>query len=245
MRGPVRQFAVRYAAAFWAYVLEPEERTLQALYELGRDAVAADLSTLDLAAVHHDVLRDALGQIADAAEAEHLARAAGDAFVETLSAYEMVARGFREARAAALSERRQAAVVRRLSSFLADTALAVEGDDSLTEVLHLVAEHARELLRASRCEAALAGAASAVAAEEVAGAGAADGPEQRIQADLRTLEGRRMGSIEVVRRGSLPFSEADRAVLTHLAQMTSGAVERSRLYGRDAAPPVALRRSSS
>jgi Phosphoserine phosphatase RsbU, N-terminal domain len=241
VKGPVRQFTVRYGAAFWAYVLEPGEATLRALYELGRDAVASDLSTLDLAAIHHDVLGAALAQSGDPDESGYLVDAACDAFVETLSAYEMLARGFREAHDAARAERRQAAVVRRLSTFLTDTSLALEAEDSVAEVLRLVAEHARELLQASRCEAVLLdeeGAVSAAVhadADIVAHGGGTRGREERIGSDLQTLSGRRLGRLDVIRLDAEAFTDADRAVLVHLAQMTSGAVERSRLHRRSGA----------
>jgi GAF domain-containing protein len=163
-------------------------------------------------------------------------QAGRDTFVETLSAYEMVARGFHEVREDALVERRQAALVRRLSTFLADTSLTVEGDESLAEMLHLVAEHARELLAASRCEASLVAGAGDVTAVAVAGSpspgGGPGAAEQRMQADLETLAGRRLGRLEVVRVEGPAFSDADCAVLMHIAQMTSGAVERSLPYHR-------------
>ena len=61
----------------------------------------------------------------------------------------MVHRGYREAAASAAAERRQAAMLRRLSSFLADASLSARHTDAASEVLHLVAEHARELTDAT------------------------------------------------------------------------------------------------
>jgi GAF domain-containing protein len=57
----------------------------------------------------------------------------------------VVHRGFREVASAAAAERRSAAMLRRLSSFLADASLSARQTDAEVEVLHLVAEHAREL----------------------------------------------------------------------------------------------------
>src|SRR5919198_3766185 len=53
-------FRSGYADAFARYLAAGDESTLQAAYELGRDAVARDLSVLDLALVHHEALRSAL-----------------------------------------------------------------------------------------------------------------------------------------------------------------------------------------
>ena len=49
-----------YAAAFTAYLADRGERELGAAYDIGRQAVAAHLSVLDLAEAHHAALRAAL-----------------------------------------------------------------------------------------------------------------------------------------------------------------------------------------
>ena len=68
----------------------------------------------------------------------------------------MVQRGFKEARQAFLAERRTTDLSRQLSTFLADASLALEASDSLTEMLRLVAEQARELVGAECCVATVA-----------------------------------------------------------------------------------------
>ncbi len=110
---------------------------------------------LDLATTHHDVLLSALEDSADAGGPEAVTRAAADFFRESLSAFEMVQRGLREAREAALVERRHAAILRRLSTFLADASLGLDAAGSIDEMLQLVAEHAREVIGAERCVAHL------------------------------------------------------------------------------------------
>ncbi len=85
-----------------------------------------------------------------------MTRAAGDFFLEGLSTFEMVQRGFSEARQAALLERRQTELSRQLSTFLADASLALDAHDSLQEMLRLVAEQARELVGADCCVATVA-----------------------------------------------------------------------------------------
>ena len=101
-----------------------------------------------------------LADASDTAEVQAITRAAGDFFLEGLSTFEMVQRGFAEARQAALLERRQTKLSRQLSTFLADASLALDASDSLEEILRLVAEQARELVGADCCVATVARRAS-------------------------------------------------------------------------------------
>ena len=134
-----------YCSAFEAYLRDPSEAAMHAAYEVGRDAIGRERSILELATIHHEALLGALEHGSSSAETESVVRAATDFFLEALSAFEMVRRGFREAQEAALVERRHALILRQLSSFLADASLALNASDSLREVLQLVAEQAREL----------------------------------------------------------------------------------------------------
>jgi GAF domain-containing protein len=52
-------------------------------------------------------------------------------------------------------ERRHAAILRRLSTFLADASLGLDAAGSIDEMLQLVAEHAREVIGAEHCVARL------------------------------------------------------------------------------------------
>ena len=141
-------FRASYASTLHVHLGHGDEETLRRAYELGREAVERDLSVLDITVLHHDVLVAAMADCAEPRAAARLTAAAGDFLLEVLSALEMVRRGFREARAAALLERRQTGMLRRLSDFLADTSLTLEGSASLEEILRLVAEQACELVRA-------------------------------------------------------------------------------------------------
>jgi hypothetical protein len=149
-------FGAAYASALRAYLVAPGEPTLHVAYELGREAVGRQLSVLDLAEAHNEALLSALAEATEPAETQRIARAAGDFFVEGLSSYEMVQRGFREAREAVRLERRQTEMSRQLSTFLADASLALDASDSLEEMLQLVAEQARELVGAECCVATVA-----------------------------------------------------------------------------------------
>jgi hypothetical protein len=155
MSSPVA-FRAAYSAALGDYLLHPSEASLSAAYELARDAVSRHLSVLDLAVAHQEAFLSALAGAADAADVERTARAAGDFFLEGLSAFEMVHRGFHEARLAASLERRQTELSRQLSAFLADASLADEAYDSMEEMLRLVAEQAREIVGAVCCVATVA-----------------------------------------------------------------------------------------
>ena len=65
-RGRHQRPALRaYSAAFAAYLADRAEEALGAAYDLGREAVAAQLSVLDLADAHHSALRDARGSPSD------------------------------------------------------------------------------------------------------------------------------------------------------------------------------------
>jgi serine phosphatase RsbU (regulator of sigma subunit) len=104
-----------YGAAFDAYLLRPTEAGLQSAYDLGRRAVGAELSVLDVATIHHDVLASALKETPTGTELD-VATAAADFLLESLSAFEMLQRGYREARETVLEHKRHAARMRELAA---------------------------------------------------------------------------------------------------------------------------------
>ena len=280
MTPATRRFGVAYAAALRAHLAEASESTLRAAYELGREAVVRDLSVLDLAAVHHETLLGAVRNAADRRAIADVTRVAGDFFLESLSAFEMVRRGFTEARDAAIAERRHATMLRHLSALLADASLALDESDSLAEALRLVAEEARELTGARWCvvtaavepgrelsevaaESEVEGDRSAFArsadlgsmhalvraaggAVRLTGPELADEPAFRALRDaegvrsprgwmavpLTSLDGRDFGYLDVLDKEEGEFADRDEAVLVHLAQMASAALERVLLYRR-------------
>jgi hypothetical protein len=170
------QFRTAYRSALVGHLADRGESGLRAAYELGRDAVERRLSVLDLAAVHHEGLIAALRGCSDSREIEGITRAAADFFLESLSAFEMIQRGFSEAREAAILERRHAEILRQLSNLLADTSLALGASDSLEEMLQLVAEQARELTNARYCRATAAFPATSRVITAASYADAADAP---------------------------------------------------------------------
>ena len=218
-------FAHRYGEAFGRYLEAPGEDALASAYELGRSAVRRNLNVLELAAAHHEAL---LAHI-DGEDPATTARLAGEFFLEALSAFELVQRVLQEAHAAALLERRQATVLRRLSTFLADASLALDAAGSLAEVLQLVAEHSREMLDAERCVVRLHGDEPCVVTD---GDGPPEPPEGggRLTAPLTALDGRDIGRLELFAAEGATFSEVDRALVVQLAQMASAAIERAQAY---------------
>jgi hypothetical protein len=271
----VRSFLPGYLSALADYLRDPSERSLRMGYELGREAVSRQLSMLDLAVVHQEALLVALTEASSSEDAHEVARAAGDFFLESLSSFEMIQLGLREAREAARLERRQAEMSRQLSTFLSDASLALEASDSLEEMLRLVAEQARELVGAECCIATVAREGQPRTAEATSFAqsdrrwagflkwldlfaiyrfirtcggsvrldgeqlleqtefgSAADQPPLRgwLAAAMTALDGSELGAIQLFDKQDGAFTGDDEAVLVHLAQMTSAAVERTRLY---------------
>ena len=266
-------FRAAYASALADYLADPSESSLRIGYELGREAVSRRLSVLELAVAHQEALVSVLVGASGSTETQQVTRAAGDFFLESLSSFEMVQLGFREAQEAARLERRQIEMSRQLSTFLADASLAIEAF-SLEEVLRLVAEQARELVDAECCVATVAAAGRPRVAEAASyseadrrwpgfvqwldlfalyrvirlGGGSVRSTDEELAAlppfrtvghrplegwlaaSLTALDGSELGAIQVFDKQDGSFTESDEAVLIHLAQMASAAVERARLY---------------
>ena len=164
-------FRTAYGGALGDFLRAPSEATLRVAYELGREGVRRRLSVLDVAVAHQEALLTELGRAASDADARRIARAAGDFFLESLAAFEMVQRGFSEAREAAATERRHTDLSRQLSTFLADASLALDARDALGEMLQLVAEQARERVGGDCCVATVATEGSPRSAEAASYAG--------------------------------------------------------------------------
>jgi anti-sigma regulatory factor (Ser/Thr protein kinase) len=148
------EFRTAYAAAFHDYVTaEVGEHGLERAYELGRMAVSESLSVLDLVAIHHESLAEALALASSAEEHARAAAAATEFAMESLSTFEMAQRGFREAQEAARLEQQHTVQLRRL----ADAALAIAGARTVDEVAELVSRHALQMIDAGRAAASLVG----------------------------------------------------------------------------------------
>ena len=82
-----------YRAAFLRYLPSRDEAALDAGYQLGRSAVTEGLTILDLAQVHHDILREVL-RTSSQDELDGVTATAADFLIEVLATYEMTRRGY-------------------------------------------------------------------------------------------------------------------------------------------------------
>ena len=208
-------FRAAYASALDEYLRDPTEHSLREAYELAREAVGRHLSVLELAVAHQEALQSVLAGASASAEVQRVARAAGDFFLEALSTFEMVQRGFREAQQTAWLERRQTELSRQLSTFLADASLALDAEDSLQEMLRLVAEQARELVDADCCVATVTAEGQPRAAEAVSHA-----EDARWPTFVRWLDLVETYRLLQLRGGSLRVAGEELASLPHVRAAT-------------------------
>ena len=80
-----------YRTAFLRYLPRREEAALTSGYELGRGAVTAGVSILDLARIHHEILLDVLRDTRPE-EIIDVASAASEFLLEVLAIYDMTQR---------------------------------------------------------------------------------------------------------------------------------------------------------
>jgi serine phosphatase RsbU (regulator of sigma subunit) len=106
-----------YARAFEHYLATRSEEALHAAYELGRTAVSNGVNLMDLSETHHGVLATALRN-RKPQEIEWVTEAASYFFLEALSAFEIVHRGFQEAKSVANEKQRLYERERRIAETL-------------------------------------------------------------------------------------------------------------------------------
>jgi GAF domain-containing protein len=220
-----------YAGALHEHLRSPTEGQLQVAYEIGRSALSDNVSIVEIALLHHELLAESESD-GGSLEPEAVTRA-GQFLSEALAAYEMVARGYHEVRDAVALERHHAAMIRQLATFMGDASLAVHSRDSTHELIRLVAEHARELTDAFSATVAVVGSDHRQLVETVdEGLPTASASTDQRTVALRALDGYEIGTITIVGKPGRRFMEIDDAVLAHLGQMASAALERSHRYQR-------------
>jgi serine phosphatase RsbU (regulator of sigma subunit)/anti-sigma regulatory factor (Ser/Thr protein kinase) len=224
-------FRAGYLAAFRGYLAGGGETGLESAYELGREAVAGELSLLELAGIHHEVLADCLAS-APQGQLERVAGAGTEFFRESLSTFEMIQRGFGEAQETARLEQRHAAQLRGL----ADAALALNSTLSVDDMLALLRERACAIVGADRSAVTMA-------------ADGADGPRSpareqgRLMAPLIDRDERALGLIELADKRDGEFTEDDESILVQLAHMASVAIENARIYEHERGTALELQRN--
>jgi len=232
--------AERYAMAFAAHLDQGGESGLGEAYALGREAVAGQYSVLDFADAHHSALTIALSSAQPGRQGE-IVRAAAEFIRESLSAFEIAARGYHEVQEIARIEHEHVEQLRAL----ADASVAINSSLTVDEILQLAADAARDVLGAERASIAI------LAAEPRRPPLGATSPEQhevsvttpsRTSVNLRA-QGRDLGSLEVVDQPERKFTPRDDAILTQLGQLAAGAIANARLYGRERTIARTLQRS--
>ena len=235
------ELRARYHDAFHAWLAHRDERELGTAYALGREAVSARLSVLDLAQTHHEAASEAMAQEPDAARRTELLEAAGVFFGEALSTFEIAHRGYLEVQQVARLEHEHVMQLRAL----ADASVAINATLSTEDVLQVTVDAARTVLGAGH--ATITSAAgdpyvrglSAASPTGGAGGGAAGAP---IGVMLGSA-GRPLGLLEVTDRAEREFTPRDEAILAQLGQLASVAIAKSQAYTRERHIAQVLQRS--
>jgi serine phosphatase RsbU (regulator of sigma subunit) len=231
----------RYQEAFRAWLANRDERELGTAYALGREAVSARLSVLDLAEAHHKAAQEALHDEPDAARRAELIAAAGVFFGEALSTFEIAHRGYREVQEVARLEHEHVMQLRAL----AEASVRINAALTTEEVLQLTVEAAQRVLGATR--ATITSTSGDPFARGLTAAFPADGREPEpggspIGVMLRSA-GRPLGMLEVADRGEREFTPRDEAILAQLGQLASVAIAKSQAYTRERHIAQVLQRS--
>jgi hypothetical protein len=233
------ELAARYADAFAAYLTDRGERELGAAYDLGREAMASNMSVLDLAEAHHAAVRAAL--VEGGLDADSTVQAAAEFLRESLSIFESVHRGYSEVREVARIEHEHVEQLRAL----ADASVALNSSLTVEEILQLTADAARLLIRGTRATVAVFAPdprlrPRTATSPPVPTAGDSEGAN--LTARL-TGRGHDLGLLEVTDLPTREFSARDDTVLTQLAQLASVAISNAQLYERERTIAQTLQRS--
>jgi serine phosphatase RsbU (regulator of sigma subunit) len=231
----------RYREAFRAWLAHRDERELGTAYALGREAVSARLSVLDLAEAHHKAAQEALRDEPDPDRRAELLGAAGVFFGEALSTFELAHRGYREVQEVARLEHEHVMQLRAL----AEASVRINATLTTEEALQLTVEAAQRVLGARR--ATVSSTAGDPFARGLSAAHPADDQDaepsgQPIGVMLRSA-GRPLGMLEVTDRREREFTPRDEAILAQLGQLASVAIAKSQAYTRERHIAQVLQRS--
>jgi len=236
-----QELRARYHEAFRTWLAHRDERELGAAYALGREAVSAQLSVLDLAESHHDAAGEALRGEADPDKRAELLEAAGVFFGEALSTFEIAHRGYREVQEVARIEHEHVTQLRAL----ADASVRINAAMTTEEVLQLTVEAARRVLGTPQATISSTSGdpfARGLSAASRAGGTAGEAAGATIGVLLRGAD-RSLGVLEVSDRREREFTPRDEAILAQLGQLTSVAIAKSQAYTRERHIAHVLQRS--
>jgi serine phosphatase RsbU (regulator of sigma subunit) len=235
------ELRTRYHEAFRAWLANRDERELGNAYALGREAVNAQLSVLDLAEAHHAAAQEALRREADPERRAELLEAAGVFFGEALSTFEIAHRGYHAVQEVARLEHEH---VEQLN-VLAEASVKINAAMTTEEALQLTVEAARDVLGA-RCATISSSAgdpfARALSAASPPTGSAAEPTGAPIGVMLRSA-GRPLGMLEVADRPEREFTPRDEAILAQLGQVASVAIAKTQAYTRERHIAQVLQRS--
>ena len=96
MTTPQDRLTQNYTPAFLTYLNRPDEEALHSAYELGRAALADNITLLDLIRTHHKVFGNILRTTTDPDDMPDIVNAAADFLVEALAPFEIARRAFLE-----------------------------------------------------------------------------------------------------------------------------------------------------
>jgi signal transduction histidine kinase len=96
-KGQMENFEEAYRSALCRYAEEGGELALGQAYELGRRALEEQVSVVELASLHHQVLIDLVRNSENEQHKEGLLRVSAEFLSECVSPYEMAHRGFQDA----------------------------------------------------------------------------------------------------------------------------------------------------
>lgn len=232
----------RWAETFRAYLAERDESGLGAAYALGRQAVAANLSALDLAEAHHAALAEALRGVGDADRRADVVDAAGAFFREGASVFQIAREGYEEVQEEARLEHEHVLQLRAL----ADASVAINASLTLEEVLQLTADAARGVVHAARATVTSRPAdplGPSLAASSPAHDDAGPNGKWSELTIVLMRRGRELGSLAVMDRRERAFTPRDEAILTQLAHLAAVAIANAELYERQLSIAQKLQRS--
>ncbi len=233
----------RYQLTFRAFLRERDEESLGAAYALGREAVTAQLSVLDLAEAHHFAVQAAMRDAATPQEQAHTVEAGAEFLREALSTFDIATRGYHEVQEVARLEHEYVQQLRAL----ADASLAISSTLTEEEILQLTADAARGIMRARSAHATSS--TIGLMSRTLSAASPTTGTEDGLLADGARAEvklaggGRVLGDLVVTDVPDREFTPRDEAILAQLGQLASVAIVNAQLYGRERHIAHVLQRS--
>jgi serine phosphatase RsbU (regulator of sigma subunit) len=230
----------RYVGAFQAWLAHRDERELGTAYALGREAVASQLSVMELAEAHHQAVLEAVRDLDDP-EARGVVLEAAAAFLrEALSTFEIAHRGYHEVQEVARVEHDHVMQLRAL----AEASVRINAAATTEETLQQTVDAAREVLGAR--QATITSTAGDPFARRLSAAAPAGGAAGEVGPPLGIMlrsAGRPLGMLEVRDAAERTFSPRDEAILAQLGQLASVAIAKSQAYSRERHIAQVLQRS--